>query len=64
MEDDGADSDLAAGVNRATYEEALSLMADEARKRYERRGRRLHFSPDRHARHSCAPYGWIAAPSC
>ena len=41
---------LAASINRATYDAALRLVPAPARERYERRGRRLHFAPDRRAR--------------
>ena len=42
-------SSLAASVNRATCDAALRLVPAPARERYERRGRRLHFLPDRRA---------------
>ena len=42
-------SSLAAEVNRATCDAALRLVPARARERYERRGRRLHFMPDRRA---------------
>ena len=42
-------SSLAASVNQATCDAALRLAPAPARERYERRGRRLHFAPDRRA---------------
>lgn len=48
-ESDAEQSSLAASVNRATCDEALRLVPAPARERYERRGRRLHFVPDRRA---------------
>ncbi|KAK9840597.1 hypothetical protein WJX81_003517 [Elliptochloris bilobata] len=48
-EDSEENSSLAASVNRETYDAALSLVATAARERHERRGRRLHFAPDRRA---------------
>lgn len=49
VDGNGADSNLGATVNRQTHDAALRSVAGEARDRYERRGRRLHFAPDRRA---------------
>ena len=49
VDGNGADSNLGAAVNRQTHDAALRSVAGEARDRYERRGRRLHFAPDRRA---------------
>ena len=49
VDGNGADSNLGAAVNRQTHDAALRSVAGEARNRYEGRGRRLHFAPDRRA---------------
>ncbi len=47
--EDERSSSLAADLNREAHDAALGLVADAARQRYEARGRRLRFPPDRRA---------------
>ena len=48
-EEEERSSSLAADLNREAHDAALGLVADSARQRYESRGRRLRFPPDRRA---------------